>query len=287
MIKNNIIILSFIVLIIGTVLIIYNTQSIRCNNDSNLYDKRICLLAIAKNEEMVIDEWIRHYLWQGIHRFYIIDNGSTDNMKSVLDPYIDKGIVSYFYRDEKHKQKEHYNEIYNKYLRKHWDWIIICDIDEYFYYKGNKTLRDYINSVNKCKVAYITSQWKIFGSNMHDKHPESIRKHFLTRKKELDVDFKAIINPLFTDKIDIHYHIYNGGIRIENPKEIDLNHYRIMSKEYFAKVKIPRGDVDHIMHDDLHNWDFFNKWNFNEVYDTELSNLVIKYEENKQSQFNI
>lgn len=53
------------------------------------------LLAIIKNEGMVIQEWIEHYIWQGVSHFYIIDNGSTDNTHKVLLPYIQKGIMSY------------------------------------------------------------------------------------------------------------------------------------------------------------------------------------------------
>ena len=63
----------------------------------------LSVLSIFKNEIMNLKVWIEHYLWQGVDHFYLIDNGSTDNPLHILQEYINKGIVSYYYKEEKIK----------------------------------------------------------------------------------------------------------------------------------------------------------------------------------------
>ena len=58
----------------------------------------LSVLAQFKNETMNLKVWIEHYLWQGVEHFYLIDNGSTDNPLSILQEYINRGIVSYYYK---------------------------------------------------------------------------------------------------------------------------------------------------------------------------------------------
>ena len=95
---------------------------------------KICLIAIFKNEIMNLKIWLDHYIWQGITKFYLIDNDSNDNPLSILQKYIDDDIVTYEFLPEKHKQKENYNYMFNKYnVKNNNDLIIICDLDEFFY----------------------------------------------------------------------------------------------------------------------------------------------------------
>ena len=47
-----------------------------------------CCLMI-KNEGKYIEEWMDHYISEGVEHFYIIDNGSTDNTLELLKKYED------------------------------------------------------------------------------------------------------------------------------------------------------------------------------------------------------
>lgn len=40
---------------------------------------KLSVLAIFKNETMIIEEWMNHYLNEGVEHFYLIDNGSSDD----------------------------------------------------------------------------------------------------------------------------------------------------------------------------------------------------------------
>ncbi len=50
-----------------------------------------------KNEGAYIKERIEYHKIVGVERFYLYDNGSTDETKKVLEPYIKDGSVIYCY----------------------------------------------------------------------------------------------------------------------------------------------------------------------------------------------
>lgn len=236
------------------------------------------LIAIVKNEDMVIDEWIKHYIWQGVDHFYIIDNGSTDKTRDKLYPYVNQGVVSYYYMPEKFNQTDHYNQVYiGKGAKDECQWIIVCDVDEYIYNRiAGNTLKQYIWQAEK-EIASITIAWKMFGSSGHVRQPGSIRRAFVYRKKEIDQNFKSIINTAYTTSLGVHDHAHTTDTRIiRTPDELALNHYAIMSAEYFEKVKMKRGDVAFPEFDNFRNWDYFKRYDFSEFIDNELYQLLME-----------
>lgn len=55
----------------------------------------LAICAISKDEGPYLKEWVEWHLKQGVEKFYIYDNESTDCTKEILAPYIDNGIVEY------------------------------------------------------------------------------------------------------------------------------------------------------------------------------------------------
>ncbi len=80
----------------------------------------------------------------------------------------------------------------------------------------------------------------------------------------------------------IHYHNNNPQLYVMyNPVYLSLNHYAIMSKEYFTTVKMTRGDAGGESHDNFRDMNYFHNYDYKEVIDTELKYLVEKM--NKQN----
>lgn len=243
----------------------------------NGYKYTLGLLVIAKNESMIIEEFIEHYLWQGVEQFYIIDNGSTDNFKEKVDPYIKDDKVQYFDLPQPHNQEGHYNDIYNRVAKHECKWLIVCDVDEYMYNKTKgHTLKDYVNSIDHANVGVIYLNWKMFGSNGYEKQPRSIRKSFLHRHKDVHQLGKCIINTTYVTRLHTHHHDMSDDTKHSlRPVELALNHYPLMSKEYFAEVKMTRGDVAVSDWNVLRNWVYFENYDRDtNYYDDELANLV-------------
>ena len=153
----------------------------------------LSVLAILKNETMNLKMWLNHYLWQGVDHFYLIDNGSDDNPLSILQEYIDKGIVSYFYLPEQHKQLQHYRYVYDT-IKLNTKWLTICDLDEFFF--GLK--HPLVNTIKtlETKYDYIVCNWKMFGSDSEEDFENSIEYGEIDSQRILGV-IEAEIEDLF------------------------------------------------------------------------------------------
>lgn len=160
----------------------------------------LALVAIFRNEEHILKEFIEHHLVFGVKRFYLIDNASDDNSKKVLEPYINKGIVKYFYEPsvnganffgkefdgavtlqgvERQPQVASYNKVVPLVKEK---WCIICDCDEFWYFqKPGWTLDRLETWANHRNVTQIIMPLKNFTSGGVIEQPESVRETFKSR----------------------------------------------------------------------------------------------------------
>lgn len=256
----------------------------------------LSVLSMFKNESMIIKDWINHYLKEGVCHFYLIDNGSTDNYWEKIKQY-QKNItlVKDPSRLQKGTQTFLYNKIFLEKVKLETKWLIICDIDEYMYARnGNIKI---INVLNKLppNVEKIWLPWKIFGSNGNIKHPNNIIKSFTKRKKDYNNDkgFGKTIcktknlseigccgHVLTLSKNNIYYNsngekLDNFNFTTENCNKlnIQLNHYMVMSEEYYLNVKCKRGGGESGI-TGKYNINFFKSHdkNYNDVSDKELNN---------------
>lgn len=235
----------------------------------------LTVLAMFKNEKMIIKEWIEHYLWQGVEHFYLIDNGSDDDYLEIIQDYIDKGLVTLYILPERYSQAKHYNTVLEE-VRNDVEWMIVCDIDEYFY-GVKEPIKSYLNKLNS-SVNMVGSYWLKFGSNGLDKQPNEIRKSFTKRKMVIDAEekyCKSIFKVNSVHSLKVHIHIpKNGWYPTFDYNNIRINHYQIMSKEYYEKIKMTRGDSDREYWENLRTWEYFNEHDTNEYEDLTLSDLV-------------
>lgn len=56
------------------------------------YNLSVC--AIFNNEAKYLKEWIEYHRMIGVDHFYLYDNNSRDRFRSILNPYIKRGIVT-------------------------------------------------------------------------------------------------------------------------------------------------------------------------------------------------
>lgn len=93
----------------------------------------VAIAAIARNENLYINEWIQYHRELGIAHFYIYDNSFGDEPR--LEPAIDPkhaDVVTVIPAYEKMGyQKEAYTEAYHKYGGEY-DYMLFIDIDEFF-----------------------------------------------------------------------------------------------------------------------------------------------------------
>lgn len=241
----------------------------------------LSVLSTFKNETMNLKLWLDHYLWQGAEHFYLIDNGSTDEPLNILQEYIDKGIVTYHYLPEQHKQTEHYKYVFDhERLKEKTFWLAVCDLDEYFY-GVDKKLVSKVKSLEN-DFDYILCNWKMFGSGGHITQPNDIRTDITHCAEKLWYETKYIFKTNVlknSSSIWIHWlndvpYIHKQRIRYAN-KLIRLNHYPIQSLEFFKKVKMTRGDVSCKTSDNIRDLSYFKIYDYKETTDETLKNIIL------------
>lgn len=248
--------------------------------------------AIFKNESMVLKEWLDHYIFHGVEHFYLINDNSTDNFMDILKDY--RHIVTLFHCDVP-RMRGRQSVAYNTYLKPilhETKWLAILDIDEYLYSPNMIHIPDILKKYEMYSLLQLN--WVCFGSNGQITQPKSIVESFTKRAEYNKYIFtttpfgdewcelsgkKHIINTSYDVKeIHIHYSIIDGihiNISLGGNGDLLVNHYSLMSKEYFEKIKMTRGDADCWHNDTERNLDWFNRYDINDLDDFRL------YDQNK------
>lgn len=234
--------------------------------------------AIFKNECIILQEWIEHYLFHGVEHFFLIDDTSTDNFQCILEPYIEKGIVTLFQHNEPWtyylgRQKDMYNHFIFPQLHKT-KWLAILDIDEYLWSPISIDLREPLKQCEHLGQLQIKTIY--FGSNGYIEQPNNIVASFTKRSSSsYDKGMKYIIHTSFSfQELTIHYALFTNKedaqqhcIILGEPY-FRINHYCCQSLEYWNTIKCTRGDGDNYR---IRTPDDFFLVDINEIEDLELS----------------
>ena len=238
----------------------------------------LCLVAIFKNECHIMNEFIKHYINQGVEHFFLIDNGSNDNYLDILKKF---NNITLEINPDRPFQVQHYNNYFLKACKKY-DWVIVCDFDEFIYSRLQfKNIKEYLSSLEDT-ISQVFIPWKMFGSSgfntIDKKQPDNVVDNFIKRTN-YDKDgnmqgviveknnkyslTKCIVRTKYLKQFQIHSHsttntnyigadnnnfihnntFYKINEDILSKSFLHLNHYAIQSYEWFMTVKVTRGDA--------------------------------------------
>ena len=126
----------------------------------------IVVCALAKNEELYINDWVKHYIDLGFDRIYLYDNNETDKPKleNVIDPFYLNFVTIYDIRGVKENRLQHriYTEFYNTHKDK-FNWCLFCDIDEYLF--GVNNIKSFFDLPIHKNSKQIRVKWLLFGDD--------------------------------------------------------------------------------------------------------------------------
>lgn len=261
------------------------------NDKNKKFENTLSIAAIMKNEGPYLKEWLDFHILVGIDKFYLYDNGSTDNTTEILKPYIERGIVDYTYFPGRAKQRPAYYDVINK----HADdtrWLALIDLDEFLVPVNHNTLPDFLHTLPRFSQLIIS--WVDYGSNGHKTKPDGLVIENFTKHARDNWGVKSIINPrLITYLGNPHYNYVAGPTIDENGKKIGrinqeknpttinkirCNHYITKSyDEYMARCNLgDAGSGEKIKtfgRDPETNFHLFNK---NDIYDPIMQKYVKK-----------
>lgn len=224
----------------------------------------LSVLAIAKNEALIVRDWLDHYHAQGIDHVYLIDNGSTDDMVANIEDWdAGRGWVTVETRTARNAQADHYNHVYQAQARHESEWLAVLDLDEYLW-GVQLPLAEYLRT--HAPAPYIEVAWTVFGSSGHNAHPRGQRlvDAFVHRAPTVSENVKAVFRTELVDHLDLHRHRRTGGARVHMDRldhpDVRLYHYPILSWEYFESVKMTRGDAENAAHNTLRDRVYFDRY---------------------------
>lgn len=221
-------------------------QPLPSRNGRRVPAEHFAVLGIVKNESHLIDEWLQHYLDQGADRIFLIDNGSTDDTPAKIERWKHTGRVELVSYPEQHQQQRHYWNAFRHFaIDERCEWVAIADVDEFWFCKSGETLASYLYRDTAHDALFV--HWTNFGSDGHERQPESVRSSLIQRDPKLGPLPKCIFRtflPQKEDDIEVHF-IRNASLRRASvaDRTLQLNHYVAQSRDFWFKVKMTRGDV--------------------------------------------
>lgn len=138
---------------------------------------KIAICGIFKNEALFLKEWIDYHEMIGIEHLYLYNNNSDDNYKEILQPYIDRGLITLVEWPYEQGQIKAYKHFYENY-RNETQWVSFLDIDEFFCPRFKENLFDWLKTKDKYPTLLI--YWRMFGTSgklHHDKNSFVIEQY--------------------------------------------------------------------------------------------------------------
>lgn len=220
----------------------------------------MAVCAIFRDEARYLAEWVAFHRVQGVERFYLYDNLSTDDWRGALEPELSSGVVKVTEWPEVPGQGSAYADCLRRH-RQDTRWIAFIDADEFLFSPTGRTLPDVLREFDRYPGVVVN--WRMYGTNGWERAPEGLVIENYLRRGPDDLEgnqlVKSIVNPraaLGVTQWPAHYFRLRGNPVDEHgqpalrhtrePATVDLlriNHYYARSAESFrAKSKRPRAD---------------------------------------------
>lgn len=247
----------------------------RCQTPPSCY---LAVCAIAKNEGPYFAEWIEWHRRQGVEKFYIYDNESTDDTREVLAPYIEAGVVDYTFFPGSKRQLAAYDDCFERH-RTDTRWIAVIDLDEFIVPVQDRSLPEFLRRMEEFPAVEIN--WLIYGSGgAKTREPGGVMERFRCHslpEHRLNRHVKSIVDPrricamigcheaagLGCRAADSHGRRVEKSFRDRVPQQdvIRINHYAVKSyEEFLAKRARGRARVN-----SLRDLGYFREYDLNDI----------------------
>lgn len=219
----------------------------------------LSVVAIVKNEAKDMKEWIEFHRLVGVSHFYIYDNESEDDLKEVLRPYIESGIVTYIWWPGSEQQMLAYTDAVERF-RNETRLMAVIDADEYLLPTEDRDLLDVIDEIYALdfRSGCVGVNWREYGCAGLETRTDALltESHFYRAEDAFkkNAHVKAVCNPRKVERfLNPHFPIMKENALMiteagtmfflsycyeSNCEKLRINHYYIKSKEeFFEKAK--------------------------------------------------
>lgn len=178
----------------------------------------IAACLIFRDAAPYLAEWLLFHLAAGIDRFYLYDNGSRDDCREVLSPFIKRGIVDLTSWRGPRMQQQAYNRCLKR-VPPEVTWLAFIDDDEFLFASDGRSLGDALRPFEE--EAGVAVCWRLYGSSgrIHREDDWVIRR-FTRRAEGPDSHVKCIVRPGRVRRAVVlgHQFLPRPGFRIVDEK---------------------------------------------------------------------
>ncbi len=223
----------------------------------------LSVCCIAKDEDLLIKEWLCYHHLLGVEHFYIYDNMSKVPIRELLGDFVSDSQVTVRRVHGEAMQKSVYqNALHDFGPECH--WLGFIDVDEFVCPLHDDDLRITLSEYEDYGGLGIA--WDMFSSNGHENRPdgliiENYTRSFTIQAMAKDEHIKSFVQPAkVLDNFNPHVFTYAGDAFCVNEdhlpipegchrtislrRKVKLNHYFYRSREDFTdKVRRGRADV--------------------------------------------
>lgn len=212
------------------------------------------------NHASYLEEWVEFHRLVGIERFFLYDNGSTDDHREVLARYVEEGIVvlhEWPGSNRRYAALDHCVSTYRDEAR----WIAFFDVDEFLFSPSGKPVPEMLRDYEPWPALGVNSA--VFLTSGHKTRPPGlVIENYLLRRQLRTRAIKSIVDPRRTVRcVGGHNFVYSSGHAVdvikrpvhgsgtdryvpESEQILRINHYFTKSEEELRdKWLAPRPDT--------------------------------------------
>jgi Glycosyltransferase family 92 len=208
-------------------------------------DSYLAICAIYRDEAPYLREWIEFHRLVGVERFFLYNNGSIDDNRSVLAPYEEEEIVV------RHEwlQFPGWMSAYMNCITEHREearWLAVIDIDEFLFTPSGPSLPQVLAEYEDRPGIGVNRA--TYGTSGHTHPPAGLVVESYVRRmsERYPASIKSIVDPRRVRRVvNPHCFRYDEGLAVDEHKhEIEgwftssltfdrlrLNHYWTKSEE--------------------------------------------------------
>jgi hypothetical protein len=215
----------------------------------------LAVCAMYQNEAPYLQEWIEFHRLVGVERFFLYDNGSSDNHLEVIAPYIETGTVVLHEWPDRPGQVKANDHCVSEH-RYDTRWIATLDIDEFLFSPSGQPVSEVL--VDYEEYPGVGVNWMVFGTSGHrTRAPGLLIESHLLRAKEPWSYIKNIVDPArvvrclqahafsYSHQTAVDEHCepitqWGGRTQFGSVSRLRINHYYLRSEaEGRAKLETP------------------------------------------------
>ncbi|MBR5914695.1 MAG: glycosyltransferase family 92 protein [Selenomonadaceae bacterium] len=182
--------------------------------EKNLFKYDFAVVSIVKDAAENIKEWIEYHMLAGVDHFYIYDNDSYDNIKDILQPYVNSKLVTYIFYPGKNQRIAAYNNAVENF-KFECRYMTFLDVSEFLLPKKNQTVVEVTDEIfsGKDNVGGIELNSYNYSAGSQEIPEDGILGRFTRRERNPFEIANTIVNPRKVDYLfNARYATYFDGV---------------------------------------------------------------------------